>query len=246
MASLTGSGKSAAAGRTNAKSDDYDRCSASGMNEIEMEKLTPGVEEKGVVACQVVVTCDTDDEEETADSSLDYSSYSTCRAHCDHPAVADNYHSSAVNPGKGHPRLSQMPLSSVIRSGSGGVKAVRFVERSADKTQTALVARRKVIRLLIAVVLTFAICVLPSHVYQLWTLFGDVGYSPSTFHKILPAVTYLILYTNSALNPILYAFLSDNFRKSLKELLGGFKKKSNAKRNTMRSTVSMKTANTMI
>ncbi len=129
------------------------------------------------------------------------------------------------------------------------VKAVRFVDKGVpDKGEQALLARRRVIRLLIAVVLAFAICVLPSHVYQMWhqTLAKESNLSLFT-KSLLPPITYLILYLNSALNPFLYAFLSENFRKSLKDILHGFKKTGNNRtiRNTM-SSCTMKTANSMV
>ena len=36
---------------------------------------------------------------------------------------------------------------------------------------------------------------------------------------LMVPVTFVIYYTNSGLNPILYAFLSENFRRSLREVL---------------------------
>ena len=225
---------------------DYEHCNQ--MSDIEMQIV--GTD------CQVVVTCDTDEDDDTLDSSVADSrefSYQSCPNYTSplrqdktqHGGIPEKLQSS-FSTGRNN-LSSQVPVSSVIRSGSGCVKAVRFKEKSAEKAENALVARRRVIRLLIAVVLAFAVCVLPSHLYQLYQLIVDVDYmTTSTFHKMLPAVTYLILYSNSALNPILYAFLSDNFRKSLKDLLGGLKRRHPIKRTNMRSTVSLKTANTMI
>ena len=221
---------------------DYEHCNTVG--DIEMQSLG--------TKCQVVVTCDTDEDDDTLDSSVvdsrDYTdqtcpSYPSPTRHDkvqQYQTVTEKQSSSMCRN-----NVSHVPVGSIIRSGSGGVKAVRFIEKSAEKTENALVARRRVIRLLIAVVLAFAICVLPSHLYHLYILFGRPDIS-TTIHRILPTVVYLILYSNSALNPILYAFLSDNFRTSLKELLKGFKRKSPIKRATMRSTASLKTANTMI
>ena len=223
---------------------DYEHCNTVG--DIEMQSLR--------TKCQVVVTCDTDEDDDTLDSSVvdsrDYADQS-CPNYTS-PSRHDKVQqfqtvTEKPSSSKGRNNMNHVPVSSIIRSGSGGVKAVRFIEKSTEKTENALVARRRVIRLLIAVVLAFAICVLPSHLYHLYILFGNPDISSSiTIHKILPTVVYLILYSNSALNPILYAFLSDNFRKSLKELLKGFKRKSPIKRATMRSTASLKTANTMI
>lgn len=41
----------------------------------------------------------------------------------------------------------------------------------------------------------------------------------SNFMSILTPLTFLVSYTNSAINPLLYAFLSRNFRKGMRELL---------------------------
>ena len=86
-----------------------------------------------------------------------------------------------------------------------------------ERGETALLARRRVVRLLIAVVLCFAVCVFPYHLQMLLHMWGEVE---ANFSQMLVApITFLIFYANSALNPILYAFLSDNFRKSLWELI---------------------------
>ena len=72
------------------------------------------------------------------------------------------------------------------------------------------------IRLLIAIVGAFGACVLPYHVRILWQNWST---SPEiTFaSQLATPLTLLLYYTNSALNPILYALMSNNFRTSLKE-----------------------------
>lgn len=50
----------------------------------------------------------------------------------------------------------------------------------------------------------------------------------SNFSALLTPITFLISYFNSAFNPLLYAFLSRNFRKGMREIiLCSFKKKNN-------------------
>lgn len=50
----------------------------------------------------------------------------------------------------------------------------------------------------------------------------------SNFSALLTPITFLISYTNSAINPLLYAFLSRNFRKGMREIiLCSFKKGKN-------------------
>ena len=85
------------------------------------------------------------------------------------------------------------------------------------KVTNPMSVRRKVIRLLIVIVVTFALCVLPRHVRLLWQYWG--GHSHFTEdHLIVPPIASLFFYLNNCLNPFLYAFLSDNFRKAFADI----------------------------
>ncbi|XP_062617022.1 trissin receptor-like [Saccostrea cucullata] len=79
----------------------------------------------------------------------------------------------------------------------------------------AVRSRRKVIRLLVAVVVLFALCVLPHHIRLLLKWWGIRSVLNA---GIFSPISFLILYSNSAFNPILYALFSANFRKSFSEL----------------------------
>lgn len=99
----------------------------------------------------------------------------------------------------------------------GSKKAVSFRVPLEKPPGNALNSRRKVIRLLIAVVVSFALCVLPYHVRVLWQTFSPdppLGF----WFRLIPPLTFVPYYLNSALNPILYAFLSDKFRSSFMDL----------------------------
>ena len=101
------------------------------------------------------------------------------------------------------------------QSSQNGVSTKKPSKRS-PRPSNPLVARRKVIRLLIVVVISFALCVLPHHIRQLYHICFA---SSQTFaDQLLLPVTYLVFFFNSCLNPFLYAFLSDNFRKAFREL----------------------------
>uniref|UniRef100_A0A182M9U2 G-protein coupled receptors family 1 profile domain-containing protein n=1 Tax=Anopheles culicifacies TaxID=139723 RepID=A0A182M9U2_9DIPT len=82
-------------------------------------------------------------------------------------------------------------------------------------SNNVLRARRGVIRMLMVVVLT-------STDYK-----GD-----SNFNALFTPLTFLVTYFNSGVNPLLYAFLSRNFRKGMRELLlCSFKKNKNKSLN---------------
>ncbi|XP_076236197.1 trissin receptor-like isoform X2 [Calliopsis andreniformis] len=101
----------------------------------------------------------------------------------------------------------------VTRTGNGRVRRIHA------SSSNVLRARRGVIRMLIAVVMMFAVCNLPQQARIIWRHWGSSYDRTSDFSTLLTLSTFLISYTNSSLNPLLYAFLSRNFRKGMRELL---------------------------
>ena len=79
-----------------------------------------------------------------------------------------------------------------------------------------LTSRRKVVRLLAAVVISFALCMLPHHVRIQLQEWGSASYSYEEMY--IPPITTLVFYINSCLNPLLYALISDKFRQAFADL----------------------------
>lgn len=78
---------------------------------------------------------------------------------------------------------------------------------------------RKVIKLLVAVVLCFALCNLPLHFRKMLSYYYN-GYSSISDYALLATpITNLLTYLNSALNPLLYSFMSHNFRLCVRDVL---------------------------
>ena len=84
--------------------------------------------------------------------------------------------------------------------------------------QTAA-TRRRVMKMVTAVIITFAVCWLPMHVAFLVEAFANVDEYYTVELVVFQIVATCLAYTNSCLNPVIYAFLSENFRQSFKELL---------------------------
>jgi allatostatin receptor len=78
-------------------------------------------------------------------------------------------------------------------------------------------SKKRISRMVIIVVVIFAICWLPVQVLMLVQHFGNQA--PSYTFVGIGIASRCIAYMNSCVNPILYAFLSENFRKSFKKLL---------------------------
>ncbi|XP_045520882.1 trissin receptor-like [Pieris brassicae] len=98
-------------------------------------------------------------------------------------------------------------------------KESRSCHHLSHLSRNVLRARRGVVRMLIVVVLTFAICNLPFHARKMWQYWSTGYQGTSDFSALLTPLTFLITYFNSGINPLLYAFLSKNFRKGMRELL---------------------------
>ncbi|XP_064554947.1 allatostatin-A receptor [Drosophila montana] len=77
--------------------------------------------------------------------------------------------------------------------------------------------KRRVTRMVVVVVLAFAICWLPIHVILVLKALNMYGGTHLTV--IIQIISHVLAYTNSCINPILYAFLSDNFRKAFRKVV---------------------------
>ncbi|KAG5876509.1 hypothetical protein JTB14_023113 [Gonioctena quinquepunctata] len=88
-----------------------------------------------------------------------------------------------------------------------------------NSSQNVLSARRGVIKMLIIVVCAFALCNLPYHARKMWQYWSPNYHGESDFSALLTPLTFLSTYFNSGVNPLLYAFLSKNFRRGMREIL---------------------------
>ncbi|CAL1530466.1 unnamed protein product [Lymnaea stagnalis] len=83
-------------------------------------------------------------------------------------------------------------------------------------TSQRATSRRRVIRLLLAVLITFALLVLPNHLRLIiMSMTSLPGYFAG--QAFIAPICQTLLYLNSAMNPILYCLLSQSFRQSIRE-----------------------------
>ncbi|XP_055606216.1 allatostatin-A receptor isoform X2 [Uranotaenia lowii] len=77
--------------------------------------------------------------------------------------------------------------------------------------------KRRVTRMVVVVVLAFAVCWCP--IQMILVLKSLNRYEVTHVSIIVQIVAHVLAYTNSCINPVLYAFLSDNFRKAFRKVV---------------------------
>lgn len=88
---------------------------------------------------------------------------------------------------------------------------------SARQEEKRLKRNTKIVKMLVVVVLLYAICLLPNQVVWLWHEFG----SGKKWTHINTFLTFgsIMVYVNSCVNPLLYAGMNDEFRKGFLRIL---------------------------
>lgn len=94
---------------------------------------------------------------------------------------------------------------------------LRASEVSDKMAMELLEARKKVVKMLSTVVLTFAICWAPNQfMFVAYNLGWDLDFQSWYYH-----VSVLMAFCNSCMNPFIYAFKNDRYRKALQKAVCG-------------------------
>ncbi|NWW10583.1 OPRD protein, partial [Oreocharis arfaki] len=118
------------------------------------------------------------------------------------------------------------------------LKSVRLLSGSKEKDRNL----RRITRMVLVVVAAFIICWTPIHIFVIvWTLVDIDKKNP----YVVASLHFCIAlgYTNSSLNPVLYAFLDENFKRCFREFCLPFRARVDQNsfsraRNTVREHVS--------
>ncbi|XP_061762967.1 tachykinin receptor 1a [Nerophis ophidion] len=87
---------------------------------------------------------------------------------------------------------------------------------SSDRYKEQLTAKRKVVKMMIVVVCTFAICWLPYHVYFLLHQFFPDMFEERFIQQVYLAIMWLAM-SSTMYNPIIYCCLNNKFRAGFKQ-----------------------------
>ncbi|KAI5088731.1 hypothetical protein C0J45_21303 [Silurus meridionalis] len=77
-------------------------------------------------------------------------------------------------------------------------------------------SKRKTAQTVLLVVAAFLFCWMPHHIIAMWVEFGEFPLNDASF--AFRIMSHCLAYGNSCVNPILYAFLSENFRKACRQV----------------------------
>ena len=91
------------------------------------------------------------------------------------------------------------------------------VSPGGNQSSESIRCKKRVTRMVVIVVAIFAVCWMPIQLILMIQYFGT--YPDSLTFIAIQIASNCLAYMNSCVNPILYAFLSDNFRKSFRKVL---------------------------
>uniref|UniRef100_A0A4W3K3T7 Galanin receptor 1b n=1 Tax=Callorhinchus milii TaxID=7868 RepID=A0A4W3K3T7_CALMI len=77
-------------------------------------------------------------------------------------------------------------------------------------------SKKKTAKTVMLVVAAFLLSWLPHHIITMWVAFGNFPITDASF--VFRIIAHCMVYGNSCINPIIYAFLSENFRKACQQV----------------------------
>lgn len=89
-------------------------------------------------------------------------------------------------------------------------KKMKNVSRKSQRS------KRKTAQTVFLVVTAFTICWMPHHIIAMWVEFGSFPLNDASF--VFRIVSHCLSYGNSCVNPVLYAFMSENFRQACRQV----------------------------
>ena len=90
--------------------------------------------------------------------------------------------------------------------------------QTSENQQRSNKSRKKVLKMLLAVVILFAVCWFPVYITQFIRFFGEEDF-PCGAPKTLAFMGYFLGHANSIIDPVIYAIFNSDFRKGFRNVL---------------------------
>lgn len=103
-------------------------------------------------------------------------------------------------------------MKEVLVDSEGGLTGRRMLKTRAHRNV-------RIVKIFVAAVVAFAVCMLPNHVMWLWNDYGN-GYSSKYFNDLL-VFTNILVYANSCINPFIFGTLQNRCGRSCKDIVRG-------------------------
>nr|KAG5704165.1 hypothetical protein BaRGS_009695 [Batillaria attramentaria] len=104
----------------------------------------------------------------------------------------------------------------------------------------AVISDVQVVKMLVAVLISFMVCTIPFQVTNLYPLYShDMNEKLPAWHKTVYFAAVFLMYTNSAINPILYGGLNENFRRGARDLFNSLLGRQTAPNLTYTTNLTM-------
>ena len=178
---------------------------------------------------------------------ISYDYYGELRSACLNAKTVQNVPAARIFYGSFFVFGYVLPLSLIVILYGFMLKRLLYgVVPGGSQRAESIRSKKRVTKMVVIVVVIFALCWLPIQIIFIIQNFGN-------FAQGIPAiaaqmVSNCLAYMNSCVNPILYAFLSDNFRRSFRKLLCcgyGQSNKFDYERTNVKIEKSEKTATTI-
>ncbi|KAK7493350.1 hypothetical protein BaRGS_00015476 [Batillaria attramentaria] len=143
--------------------------------------------------------------------------------------------------------LNWLPMAVMVAVYAVIIHRLRFsrVQPSAGRNKSLMSAvqrrsKRKVVKMLVAVLISFMVCTIPFQVTNLYPLYShDMNEKLPAWHKTVYFAAVFLMYTNSAINPILYGGLNENFRRGARDLFNSLLGRQTAPNLTYTTNLTM-------
>ncbi|KAF6215130.1 hypothetical protein GE061_009880 [Apolygus lucorum] len=126
-------------------------------------------------------------------------------------------------------RSGNIPGHVECRAPLNTISGCRRMTIANTSTEGQLKSRRKAAKMLVAVVIMFAVCYFPVHLVAMLRYTIEIRKSDMT--EFLATFSHWLCYANSAVNPVIYNFMSGKFRKEFRRTFSCFGGRSPRRNN---------------